>query len=550
MAGTYKIEAHGYAIPGGLLGNDSALASHNFWVLRDQNGNIVAEIQALATADSTSGIENAQTIGMVTDELGFYETTGAYYGDTSSDFNSETVYSGSESDVLNKWKKVRDLLDDLNNLHLPYRALATDGFNSNTGYRVTGEIMGVPVINIPSVWEPGIEKGIEHLPVSDAIKERLRDKKIGDLNGNGIPDILEDAKNKMDTGSTIPSPIVLDLDGDGVETTKQGTGTYFDHDGNGFAESTGWADKDDGLLVRDIDGNGKIDSGRELFGSETLLTNGAKAANGFDALAELDLAINGGNADGQIDANDSAFNTLKIWQDTNSDGITDAGELKTLTELGIQSINLDYTSTAYTIANPGLGKSNIGYQTDANNNQHRQIGSYTKLNADGSTSTYAATDVWLKINAMDTLAEDWLEVSSDIAQLPDIQGIGNVYSLRQAMVRDSALKDIVLQFTQATTAVERNGLINTLIYRWAGVENINPASRAATMIYGNAIGDARKLEALEEFVGEEWYGVWCWGTRDHNPHGRAAPVLLKAYNDFAESHFNLTVKKTSERVAA
>lgn len=267
-------------------------------------------------------------------------------------------------------------------------------------------------------------------------------------------------------------------------------GIYFDHNANGKAESTGWVGKDDGLLVRDLNNNGKIDNGKELFGSETRLANGAKAQNGFAALAELDLAINGGNADGKLDANDSAFNTLKIWQDANGDGYTNIGELKTLTELGVQSINLNYTSTAYTITNPGLGRTNIGYQTDANNNQHRQIGSYTKLNADGTTSTNAATDVWLKTNNMDSLAETWLDVSSDIAALPYIQGIGNVRSLHQAMVRDSALKAIVQQFSQATTTVERNELINTIIYKWAGVENVDPTSRAATMIYGNAIGDA------------------------------------------------------------
>ena len=193
----------------------------------------------------------------------------------------------------------------------------------------------------------------------------------------------------MGGASYIPSPIILDLDGDGVETTKQGTGTYFDHDANGFAESTGWVGKDDGLLVRDLDGNGVIDTGRELFGSETLLANGSKAANGFAALAELDS-----NHDGKIDSSDAAFSTLQIWQDTNSDGYSNETELKTLAQAGIASINLNYTSTAYTIANPGFGNTNIGWQTDASNNQHRQLGSYTST--DGTT--HAATDVWMQVN--------------------------------------------------------------------------------------------------------------------------------------------------------
>lgn len=88
------------------------------------------------------------------------------------------------------------------------------------------------------------------------------------------------------------SPLVLDLDGDGVETTALVKGAYagvhFNLDAKGLAEQTGWVGKDDGLLVRDMDGDGKITSGRELFGNHTLLKNGKEAANGFEALKELD----------------------------------------------------------------------------------------------------------------------------------------------------------------------------------------------------------------------------------------------------------------------
>jgi hypothetical protein len=115
-------------------------------------------------------------------------------------------------------------------------------------------------------------------------------------------------KHRLDPKGLFPdareeiSPIILDLDGDGIETTNVKDGAYFDHDGNGFAEQTGWAGADDGLLVFDRDGNGTIDSGKELFGSETILSDGSKASNGFEALAELD-----DNHDGKIDASDAAF---------------------------------------------------------------------------------------------------------------------------------------------------------------------------------------------------------------------------------------------------
>ncbi|CAG0973053.1 hypothetical protein RHDC4_01400, partial [Rhodocyclaceae bacterium] len=58
-------------------------------------------------------------------------------------------------------------------------------------------------------------------------------------------------------------------------------------------------------------------------------------------------------------------------------------------------------------------------------------------------------------------------------------------------------------------------------------------SRAATQIYGNVIGDARKLYAMEALLGEGYEGTWCWNEKDPNPHGPAAAVLLKAFDQFA-----------------
>lgn len=90
-------------------------------------------------------------------------------------------------------------------------------------------------------------------------------------------------------------------------------GVYFDHDGNGFAERSEWVGSDDGILVRDINGNGMIDSGAELFGDNTLLANGQKADNGFEALADLDS-----NGDNVFDSNDQAWSEVKVWKDANS----------------------------------------------------------------------------------------------------------------------------------------------------------------------------------------------------------------------------------------
>ncbi|WP_434150627.1 hypothetical protein ACR2R6_03800 [Methylocaldum gracile subsp. desertum] len=77
-------------------------------------------------------------------------------------------------------------------------------------------------------------------------------------------------------------PLALDLDGDGIETVGvAGSGTVlFDHDGDGLKQGTGWVKSDDGLLVLDRNGNGVIDNGAELFGVDTVLSDGQKATDG------------------------------------------------------------------------------------------------------------------------------------------------------------------------------------------------------------------------------------------------------------------------------
>jgi hypothetical protein len=138
---------------------------------------------------------------------------------------------------------------------------------------------------------------------------------------------------------------------------------------DGKSVNTGWVSSGDGLLVLDRNGDGVINNGSELFGSSTTLANGQKATDGYAALKELDT-----NGDGVISSADALFADLRVWVDSNSDGISESGEVKTLASLGITKIN--------TQATVDLSKDN--------GNLIGLTSSYET--ADGAT--HAAADVW------------------------------------------------------------------------------------------------------------------------------------------------------------
>jgi hypothetical protein len=137
-------------------------------------------------------------------------------------------------------------------------------------------------------------------------------------------------------------PLVLDLDGGGITTSaiNPNAPIYFDQDGDGTRTATGWIAAGEAIVVRDLNGNGLIDSGRELFGDNTILTHGPRAGqtatNGFEALADMDS-----NLDGKFDARDADFASVKLWKDRNQDGVSQSDELFTFAQNNIWNIEIN-----------------------------------------------------------------------------------------------------------------------------------------------------------------------------------------------------------------
>ncbi|AYQ55844.1 hypothetical protein MS2017_0083 [Bathymodiolus thermophilus thioautotrophic gill symbiont] len=234
-------------------------------------------------------------------------------------------------------------------------------------------------------------------------------------------------------------PLAFDLDGDGIEIVPIKNGVMFDHNSDGIKTKSAWLGEDDAWLALDKNGNGAIDNGSELFGDSTILSNGNKAKNGIEALADLDS-----NHDGIINNEDEQFKNLRLWQDVNQDGVGQRNEIKTLEDLNIEFINLTRTGEANTF--------NGARQTDGLE--------FTK------TDDFIGRVAELSLDQNEFYSEFLADVKFKNADF-NVKGLGYVRDLAGAMSVDDTLKSLVTNLMSKSTYSEQSQIFDQVLYQWS-----------------------------------------------------------------------------------
>ena len=270
------------------------------------------------------------------------------------------------------------------------------------------------------------------------------------------------------------SPLALDLNGNGVidDIGLAGSSVYFDLTNDGIAEKTGWLAPGDGLVGMDMNGNGVIDNRDELFGTDPLHT-------AFDRMRELIDA----NGDGIIDAFDPLFGALRVWQDANSDGISQASELKTLEELGITSLDA--------IAAPAA-------QATANGNRIIATAGFT-INGErrSAVDIEFAYDVALT-NANPNRPLDLPPtLDPELFDLPWLRGYGMVKSLPIAYQENTGLRQAAAELMgQGWQGIHAN--FDSFMAKWTGLE----AAHQAKNVTRSNLTVEDKIWMLETLTGQ------------------------------------------------
>lgn len=331
---------------------------------------------------------------------------------------------------------------------------------------------------------------------------------------NAVPSgswMIDGVFSNFNTALNTGSPLVLDLDGDGLELVSlQNSAVFWDIDEDGFAENIGWVLPDDGMLGIDLDGDGLILTQAELFGS--------LSQDGFADLKLLDT-----NNDNVMNASDAQFSDLLVWRDINQNGISAENELYSLADLNIISMNLNATHP---------------HNLYIEGHEISHASSYTVNDGVNGAQQFNISDVWYQYDNINSLYNQSVALDFKVLALPDIRGFGDLPSLHTAMSLDNDVSDQNSLLSLVTDFANKDFLdvfsdvrvideiifpdIQNILFRWAGVDDVDPASRGEWV-------DAQKLEFIETLLGQRFLQAGAINGED--PWIGPVQFIDKAYNE-------------------
>ena len=329
------------------------------------------------------------------------------------------------------------------------------------------------------------------------------------------------ATPELSNAATVRSfgPISFDLDGSGdVAISNVASSTaYFDLDEDGIAEKIGWINAEDGLLVNDLNGNGSIDDISELFGNARI--------NGFKALQQAGDS----NDDGVIDSGDDIYSHLKVWKDTNQDGLSQKEELYTLKSLGIEFINLEHE------------------EVSKNSNGNRILAEGSVV-INGEEAYAAAFDLQLDnrltkdlgTHTMDrSVLEDLLERN---IRLPLLRGFGSVKDLQSVYAKNDNTLALVQSLSESDAATVY-AQFDRVMADWSGLTALR---EQAGFNASRPLSTVEKLWVMESFSGISDFK----GSIESQFASKQTPSISRLNTEYLDGRFELLKHHYADRFMA
>lgn len=241
--------------------------------------------------------------------------------------------------------------------------------------------------------------------------------------------------------------LILYLSGD-VYNIVSRQQVFFDIKNDGHKTYMYWPAQNVGILTLDLNKNGIIDNGGELFGRNTKVGENY-ASSGFQALSQYDT-----NKDFLIDEKDSVYLSLYIWIDKNNDGASQPEELFTLKQLQVLALNLENQvgSIKYGHGNEQLATSPL-----------KLTGlsfKYANAGNRGNERTFNLIDMNFGVNPRYRSITNSIEISEEAKLIPNISGIGRIRDLRELATIDNSFIPIINTIIKETNEEQREVLIS------------------------------------------------------------------------------------------